>query len=165
MPLYKEDGTPVTVSEMAPTASSNTTFADYDAAEDKVNPYAVEGNDLSNFKGVSEEYRTYASEVDSPLDFDATVADNSAEKLEALGVEVDDESTVLTGGAAESSADRNEAAQDEKQSIVDASVEREENEPSAPDEVTDSPVENADKSAPSDGTPAAKPAPTPFPTS
>lgn len=52
-------------------------------------PYEVEGNDTSNFRGVSPEYRTYASEVDSPLDWDGSVPDNSQEKLDALGVDTD----------------------------------------------------------------------------
>lgn len=67
---------------------------DVDAEDAFPAPYAVDGQDTSGFVGVSEEYRTYASEVDSPLGFDPSVADNSQEKLDALadaGVPVADE--------------------------------------------------------------------------
>lgn len=152
MPEYKEDGSPVTVTEMVASGPGNITFADYDAAE-KVDPYAVEGNDTSNFKGVSEEYRTYASEVDSPLDFDASVADNSVEKLKALGVEVDDEEFGVASpgaGGAASLEGRNEDAQAEQDSMTEQTQVREDEEPSAPESSTDD-----DKPNPSS---------TPFPT-
>ena len=93
MPEYDKDGNELTVQDMAaqnPVAAapsfSELAEAVRDPERDDVNyasRYAVEGNDVSNFVGVSEEYRTYASEVDSPGEWDGTEPDNSDEKLAA----------------------------------------------------------------------------------
>lgn len=126
MPEYNDDGSVKTVDQMAaenPIAAAKS-FSELDEAvqdgeldPDEAYPsrYAVEGNDLSNFKGVSEEYRTYASEVDSPLDWDASVADNSQEKLDALAEEGvdeadDDEKNSATGSNNEQTGTKKAAA-------------------------------------------------------
>jgi hypothetical protein len=52
-----------------------------DSDDDAVNPlkqqdqFAVEGNDTSAYKGVSEEYRTYANDTEKPYPFEGVEAD------------------------------------------------------------------------------------------
>lgn len=70
----------LTVRELAQSVTRDeVTFAEFDARAGS--PYAVEGNDVSGYKGVSSEYRTYASKVDAPLagapDEDANSQDES----------------------------------------------------------------------------------------
>lgn len=62
--------------------------------------FAVQGNDISGYVGVSPEYRTYANEIDKPL-----MTETDYEQLKELGIHTDQEmadarlSNALAGNA------------------------------------------------------------------
>lgn len=87
-----------TVRELADSVvNEQVTFADFDARG--ASPFAVEGNDTSGYKGVSPEYRTYASEVDAPASQD----DEESEEDEPAEESSDDESKPDSGSSSFSS--------------------------------------------------------------
>jgi hypothetical protein len=54
-------------------------------------PFALRDNDVSQFEGVSSEYKTYASDTEKPLDPDPETGNAPAEEEGAEGDDEDDD--------------------------------------------------------------------------